>query len=114
MATGAYTSDSEQRPSSAVRIAVVLALMLLAAHASAPAGGMRPNGGDLSSGRVVIAAGGGTSSGGNFAIDGTIGQADVDPLQPSTGGVYSISGGFWFTASPATDTLFANGFEQQL
>lgn len=64
-----------------------------------------------SAGRAVIASGGGTSTGGNFAIDGTIGQADVDPLQPSTGGAFAITGGFWFTESPRPDGLFGDGFE---
>jgi hypothetical protein len=41
----------------------------------------------------VIAGGGGSSSGGAFRIDGTIGQADADPLHPATGGIYAISGG---------------------
>ncbi len=64
--------------------------------------------------RHVIASGGGDSSGGVFAIRGTIGQADSDPLQPSTGGGYAIIGGFWAGAPlsvPPADTVFANGFE---
>ncbi len=65
----------------------------------------------LSSGRAVIATGGGTSSGGDFSIDGTIGQADADPLQPSMGGDFAITGGFWFTLAPAANELFADGFE---
>ncbi len=64
--------------------------------------------------RYVIASGGGNSSGGVFAVRGTIGQADADPLQPSTGGAYAAIGGFWAGAplpvAPA-DALFANGFE---
>jgi len=64
--------------------------------------------------RHVIAGGGGTSSSGVFVIRGTIGQADADPLQPATGGVFAISGGFWpgvAPAAPASDVIFANGFE---
>lgn len=64
--------------------------------------------------RHVIANGGGDSSGGVFRIQGTIGQADADPLQPSTGGVYGITGGFWpgnAAITPSGDALFANGFE---
>ena len=40
-----------------------------------------------------IAGGGGTSSGGNYAVSGTIGQADAGG--PLTGGNYSLTGGFW-------------------
>jgi hypothetical protein len=67
--------------------------------------------------RHVIAGGGGQSSGGAFAIQGTIGQADADPLQPSTGGVFAISGGFWPGIEPSVpqgDAVFANGFEAPL
>ncbi len=39
-----------------------------------------------------IASGGGTSSGGNFTIIGTIGQADAGL---SAGGAFAVEGGFW-------------------
>ncbi len=64
--------------------------------------------------RYVIAGGGGSSSGGAFRVDGTIDQADADPLHPATGGIYAISGGFWpgeANAPPGGGTIFANGFE---
>jgi hypothetical protein len=67
--------------------------------------------------RHVIAAGGGRSSGGTFAITGTVGQADADPLQPSAGGVFAITGGFWpgtAHSAPPGDTVFADGFESPL
>ncbi len=71
-------------------------------------------GGGFAVPRHVIAAGGGRSSGGAFAITGTLGQADADPLQPSTGGAFAITGGFWpgiAAAAPVGDAVFANGFE---
>jgi len=40
-----------------------------------------------------IAGGGGTSTGGVYAISGTIGQHDAST--PLTGGQYSLTGGFW-------------------
>lgn len=43
-----------------------------------------------------ISGGGGTSSGGNFSLSGTIGQADAGSM---TGGTYSLDGGFWSIAS---------------
>jgi hypothetical protein len=39
-----------------------------------------------------IDGGGGTSTGGNYAVSGTIGQPDVGVL---SGGGYALSGGFW-------------------
>jgi hypothetical protein len=40
-----------------------------------------------------IAGGGGTSTGGVYAVSGTIGQPDAGG--PMTNGVYSLTGGFW-------------------
>ena len=40
-----------------------------------------------------IAGGGGTSTGGTYAVSGTIGQHDA--AGPMTGGDYSLTGGFW-------------------
>jgi len=39
-----------------------------------------------------IAGGGGTSTGGTFAVSGTIGQHDAGAM---SGGNYSLQGGFW-------------------
>ncbi len=40
-----------------------------------------------------VAGGGGTSTGGVYAVSGTIGQPDAGG--PLTGGSYSLTGGFW-------------------
>ena len=40
-----------------------------------------------------IAGGGGTSTGGTYAVTGTIGQAEASGAM--TGGNYSLTGGFW-------------------
>lgn len=40
-----------------------------------------------------IAGGGGTSTGGVYAVSGTIGQHDASG--PMTNGAYSLTGGFW-------------------
>jgi hypothetical protein len=40
----------------------------------------------------TIAGGGGTSSGGSFAVSGTIGQHSTATM---SGGSYSLTGGFW-------------------
>jgi hypothetical protein len=62
---------------------------------------------------MTIDAGGGRSAAAVLVVDGTLGQADADPLQPSSGGSFSVVGGFWPAAMPAgsDDRLFADGFE---
>src|SRR5262245_59554473 len=40
-----------------------------------------------------VAGGGGTSTGGLFAVNGTLGQHDAGPAM--SGGNYSLAGGFW-------------------
>jgi len=42
----------------------------------------------------TVAGGGGSSTGGVFAVSGTIGQSDANPL-PLTGGDFSLTAGFW-------------------
>lgn len=93
----------------AERVRKTVMLWLLAATASAQAG--VPEGSGPSVERSVIAGGGGTSSGGTFTIQGTIGQSDADPLQPSSGGNFSVTGGFWASPSTLNGSIFANGFE---
>jgi len=73
--------------------------------------------------RQVVAGGGRHSSGGVFAVHGTIGQADADPLQPSTGGTFAVTGGFWAGVGPTAsgppdpscdgnaNCVFRDGFE---
>jgi hypothetical protein len=71
-------------------------------------------GGSYAVTRWTIDGGGGRSSGDTYAIRGTIAQPDADPLQPSTGASYAITGGFWpgvAHAAPPGDALFENGFE---
>lgn len=91
------------------RIATLAAasVFALAAGASAAAGG------GLQVDKSVIAAGGGSSSGGNFSISGSMAQVDADPLQPSSGGIYAITGGFWPGFAPVmqNDQLLKDGFE---
>ncbi len=59
-----------------------------------------------------VDAGSGTAAGGSYAVQGTLGQADADPLQPANAASYELVSGFW--AVPPTvpvDALFADGFE---
>ena len=42
----------------------------------------------------TLDGGGGTSTGGVYAVTGTIGQPDAS-AQPMTGGNFTLSGGFW-------------------
>ena len=43
--------------------------------------------------RSAVTAGGGSSGGGDFGLQGGIGQTVASP--PITGGMYSLTGGFW-------------------
>ena len=57
--------------------------------------------------KSTIDGGGGLSSGGEFSIQGTIGQADATTAL--SGGDFSLIGGFW---EPLNDDLiFINGFD---
>jgi len=55
-----------------------------------------------------IAGGGGTSTGGNYALSGTIGQPDASGAL--NGGNYSVTGGFWamvqVVQTPGAPTLY--------
>lgn len=73
-----------------------------------------PSGGSYTIDVWTVDGGGSTSSGGAYEIGGTIGQPDADPLQPTSGGAYELTGGFWPSLAPAgprPDAVFANGFE---
>ena len=83
---GHTTHCSPKRPRRVPAPAAWLAgLLLTAGHAGAQS---------LALDWHSIDGGGGTSSGGNFAVSGTIGQADASAA-PMTGGVFSLAGGFW-------------------
>ncbi len=41
----------------------------------------------------VVAGGGGTSSGGDYTLSGTVGQAEAGTTL--SGGIYTLQGGFW-------------------
>jgi hypothetical protein len=41
----------------------------------------------------TIDAGGGRSAGGEYTLNGTIGQPEAD--EPASGGDYTLTGGFW-------------------
>jgi hypothetical protein len=48
-----------------------------------------------------VAGGGGTSTGGNYSLSGTVGQADAGAM---TGGPYGIVGGYWAIISVVPTT----------
>jgi len=64
----------------------------------------------------TIDSGGGFASGGQFKVQGTIGQFDVDPFQPATGGLYTVISGFWVQMPGRIDPedIFFDGFENCL
>ena len=67
-------------------------------------------GGSYSLNQAVIAAGGGqNSAGGNFTVDGTIGQAFAGTR--STNAPFSVAGGFWTTdpLAPSAASVSVSG-----
>jgi hypothetical protein len=48
----------------------------------------------------VLEQGEAPTSGDGFAVRGTIGQPDAS-IVPAIGGSFALSGGFWFSATPA-------------
>ncbi len=55
--------------------------------------------------------GGKAMTGGVYSMNASIGQ--VDASDTSTGGSYSLNGGFWHKKAntPQTELIFTNGFE---
>lgn len=61
-----------------------------------------------------VDGGAGQSSGGAFELRGVIGQADADPLQPSSGGAFGLTGGVLGSlppSGPLDEAIFVDGFE---
>lgn len=65
------------------------------------------SGGNFVITKSVIAGGGGSSSGGGFTVDGTIGQSAAGTT--STGGNFSLTGGFWGGSAPAVTPVTISG-----
>lgn len=98
--------------------AILSVLACLPALSQAPGGGTTTTpaagaGSTYAIERWTVDGGGGQSSGGSFAVSGTIAQPDSDPLQPSTGGNFAVTGGFWpgLARGDAAVEVFADGFE---
>ena len=67
------------------------------------------SGGDYVMEKSTIDNGVDTSTGGNFTLKGTVGQADAGSLE---GGRYVLEGGFWNAPTAQNvDILFKNSFE---
>jgi hypothetical protein len=84
---------------------------ILAATLSILMAGAATAGGDLRVDWSTSDAGGGSASGGDFSLSGTIAQVDADTLQPSTGGNFELTGGFWVVDTAAPDLIFRDDFE---
>ena len=74
--------------------------------ASPAVGAPLQSGGNFEIKPSVIAGGGGTSINGNMQLDGTIGQS---VLGLSSGGVYSVAGGFWQSSQAPSATFAISG-----
>lgn len=99
-------------PGILARLAAIV-IALTSSALSAIEGGPVVAGGSYGITRSTIDSGGGIASGGAYVVSGSIAQADADPLQPSSGGSYEITGGFWpgLPPAPKSDVLFQDGFE---
>jgi hypothetical protein len=82
-------------------VTALLPLVACALGASA-----QSSGGPYRIAPAVVANGGGVLSGGAFQLKGTLGQA---PTAISSASGYHFYGGFW---APASDVVFANGFDK--
>lgn len=91
--------------------ALTLALVLICV--SAPAESLAQSaGGSFEITRFSVHAGGRTSSGGDYTLVGSPGQAEAAPVSALATG-YSLTGGWLARGArlPSADPLFANGFE---
>lgn len=85
---------------------VVLSLVV-----AAPATFARAEGGNFKLTKSTIDNGGGSSSGGEFTLTGTIGQADASGPTASGGG-FRLSGGLWpGSIAEPPGVLFSDSFE---
>ncbi len=89
------------------RYLVVIALLAASSLALA-----QSSGGAFEITHSTIDNGGGRSSGGQFTLTGTIGQADAS-LQAASGGQFQLTGGFWVSGAlvPPDELIFSDGFE---
>lgn len=100
-------SDGTWRRHAAVRVTVAV-LFAVAAHAIASP----PAGGTFVMSRHVVASGGGQVTGGSYALNGTVGQAEAQG--PVAGAGFVLTGGFHAPQAPAVplpDPVFRDGFE---
>jgi hypothetical protein len=91
---------SKPRTYALVAVLVVAAILTLAMARAAAADTSGP-GYEIT--WYTVDGGGGASSGGDYALDGTIGQADAGSLN---GGAYVLAGGFWAGLTTALYNLF--------
>jgi len=94
--------------------AVSIAAALLNASAVADSS-ERVNGtGPYAIERYTVDTGGGVSSGGDFSVQGTIGQIDAGPTL--FGNPYGIQGGFWpgLNGPAFIDRIFQDRFESDM
>lgn len=88
----------------------VVSYLLIACMAASAVVLAQSSGGDFELTQSTIDAGGGAASGSDFELVGTIAQPEAN-AQQSSGGGFSLAGGFW---ASATDAIFSDGFEEEL
>lgn len=82
-------------------------LMTLLILSLTPAVTLMQSGGTFAIQKSVVAGGGGRSAGGNFILDGTIGQSLAG--RTSTGGPFELTGGFWGGSAAPVSLVTVSG-----
>jgi hypothetical protein len=59
----------------------------------------------------TVDGGGASSIGGGFELTGTMGQSDASAASAVSGGVYTLTGGFWGVVLPACSSFVAPDFD---
>ncbi|HSE12514.1 MAG TPA: hypothetical protein VLB69_07760, partial [Rudaea sp.] len=93
--------EGMRRPYKNLCVAALLPIAAYALGASAQSGG-----GPYRIAPAAVANGGGVLGAGAFELRGTLGQATASTLSAAG---YHLYGGFW---APASDAIFANGFDK--
>jgi hypothetical protein len=95
---------ANNRPRS--QILLILLLGLSIAHSGAST--EEQSGNDFQLQSAVLASGGSAAAGGEFELNGTLGQPAAEQ---SSGDDFTLHSGFWPTVKPNDDIIFRNSFE---
>lgn len=86
----------------------LLVMLLGISLAQSSDNSMHNSGNDYQLESAVLASGGNTTAGGEYELNGTLGQPVAEQ---SSGDDYTLHSGFWPTVKTDDDVIFRNGFE---